>query len=122
MYHLQRWSFAATFIFSTGHPYTAPLGSYSVTTLDGNKVNYLTISAKNGERLPDYHRLDLSATYDLLKIDGKKTGSIGLSLFNVYNHVNTWYNEYYIQNNQVITTNVKYLGFTPNITFSLKWK
>jgi ferric enterobactin receptor len=72
MYHLQRWSFAATFIFSTGHPYTAPLGSYSVTTLDGNKVNYLTISAKNGERLPDYHRLDLSATYDLLKIDGKK--------------------------------------------------
>jgi len=122
MYHWQRWSFSAVFIFSTGHPYTAPLGAYTVQTLDGNKTSYLTISGKNAGRLPDYHRLDLSATYDLLRIDGIKTGSIGLSLFNVYNHVNTWYNEYYIRNNQVYTTVVKYLGFTPNITLSLKWK
>jgi ferric enterobactin receptor len=122
MYHWQRWSFAATFIFSTGHPYTAPLGSYTVQTLDGNKTTYLTISAKNGERLPDYHRLDLSATYDLLKVDGIKMGSIGLSLFNVYNHINSWYNQYYIRNNIVYTTAVKYLGFTPNITLSLKLK
>lgn len=122
MYHLQRWSFSAVFIASTGHPYTAPLGSYTVATLDGNKTTYLSISAKNGERLPSYNRLDMSATYDILKFDGAKTGSIGLSLFNVYNHVNTWYNEYYIQNNQVTTTTVKYLGFTPNITLSLKWK
>jgi ferric enterobactin receptor len=122
MYHLQRWSFSAVFIASTGHPYTAPLGSYTVTGLDGNKTTFLSISAKNGERLPAYNRLDMSATYDILKFDGAKTGSIGLSLFNVYNHVNTWYNEYYIQNNQVTTTTVKYLGFTPNITLSLKWK
>lgn len=122
MYHWQRWSFAATFIFSTGHPYTAPLGTYTVQTLDGNKTTYLTISPKNGERLPDYHRLDLSATYDLLKVDGAKVGSIGLSLFNVYNHVNSWYNQYYIRNNIVYTTAVKYLGFTPNITLSLKLK
>jgi ferric enterobactin receptor len=122
MYHLQRWSFSAVFIASTGHPYTAPLGSYTLTGLDGNKTTYLTISEKNSERLPAYHRLDLSATYDILKFDGAKTGSIGLSLFNVYNHVNSWYNEYYVQNNQVITTTVKYLGFTPNITLSLKWK
>lgn len=122
MYHWQRWNFSAVFIFSTGHPYTAPLGTYTVQTLDGNKTSYLTISGKNAGRLPDYHRLDLSATYDILKIDGIKTGSIGLSLFNVYNHINTWYNEYYIRNNQVYTTTVKYLGFTPNITLSLKWK
>lgn len=122
MYHWQRWSFAAVFIFSTGHPYTAPVGSYTINTLDGNKTTYLTISAKNGERLPAYHRLDLSATYDLLKIDGRKVGSISFSLFNVYNHVNTWYNEYYLQGNQVLTTQVKYLGLTPNITLSLKLK
>ncbi len=122
MYHWQRWSFAAVFIFSTGHPYTAPMGSYTVNTIDGGRNTYLTISAKNGERLPAYHRLDLSATYDLLKIDGRKVGSIGFSLFNVYNHANTWYNEYYLQSNQVITTNVKYLGLTPNITLSLKLK
>jgi hypothetical protein len=122
MYHLQRWSFAAVFIASTGHPYTAPLGSYTITGLDGNKTTFLSVSPKNGVRLPAYHRLDLSATYDILKFDGAKTGSIGFSLFNVYNHVNSWYNEYYIQGSQVTTTTVKYLGFTPNITLSLKWK
>ncbi len=122
MYHYQRWSFAATFIFSTGHPYTAPLSAYAVTTLDGGKITYLSISGKNAERLPDYHRLDLSATYDLLRVDGKKIGSIGFSFFNVYNHINTWYKDYTIRNNQVITTDVNYLGFTPNITLSLKLK
>ncbi|OCX50791.1 hypothetical protein BEL04_18850 [Mucilaginibacter sp. PPCGB 2223] len=122
MYHYQRWSFAATFIFSTGHPYTAPLSAYAVTTLDGGKITYLAISGKNTERLPDYHRLDLSATYDLLRVDGKKIGSLGFSLFNAYDHINTWYKDYTVRNNQVITTNVNYLGITPNITLSLKLK
>jgi len=122
MYHHQRWSFAATFIFSTGHPYTAPLSAYTVTTLDGGKTTFLAISGKNTERLPDYHRLDLSATYDLLKVDGRKIGSVGFSLFNAYDHINTWYKDYTIRNNQVITTDVNYLGITPNITLSLKLK
>jgi hypothetical protein len=122
MYHQNRWNFSAVFIFSTGHPYTAPLSTYSFTTADGNRETYFNVSSKNGERLPDYHRLDLSATYDLLKINGDKIGSIGLSLFNVYNHVNIWYKEYYLVNNAAVTTNVNYLGFTPNITLSFRWK
>ncbi|GAA3985784.1 TonB-dependent receptor [Mucilaginibacter dorajii] len=122
MYHYNRWNFAATFLFSTGRPYTAPLSTYTIKTADGNSTTYLNISDKNGERLPAYHRLDMSVSYDLLKIDGHKVGSIGLSFFNVYNHTNTWYREYQMQNNQVITTNVNYLGFTPNLTLSLRWK
>ncbi|HEY9194888.1 MAG TPA: TonB-dependent receptor, partial [Mucilaginibacter sp.] len=122
MYHLNRWNFAATFLFSTGRPYTAPLSTYTIKTADGNSTTYLNISDKNGERLPAYHRLDLSASYDLIKIDGHKIGSMGFSFFNVYNHTNTWYREYQMQNNQVITTNVNYLGFTPNLTLSLRWK
>jgi ferric enterobactin receptor len=122
MYHYDRWNFAAVFIFSTGHPYTVPLSSYTIAAADGNTTTAFNVGAKNAERLPDYHRLDLSATYDLLKINGNKVGSIGLSLFNVYNHKNIWYREYQLQNNQVITTDVTYLGFTPNITLSLRWK
>lgn len=122
MYHYNRWNFTAVFIFSTGHPYTAPISTYTINTIDGNTFTSYNIGAKNAERLPDYHRLDLSATYDLLKISGDKTGSIGLSLFNVYNHVNTWYNEYSLQDNAVITSTIKYLGFTPNITLSFRWK
>jgi hypothetical protein len=122
MYHYQRWNFAAVFIFSTGHPYTAPQSTYTINSADGIATTYYNVSAKNALRYPDYHRLDLSATYDLLKISGGKVGSIGLSLFNVYDHTNLWYREYQLQNNQVITTNVNYLGFTPNLTFTLKWK
>jgi hypothetical protein len=122
MYHYSRWNFAAVFIFATGHPYTAPLSSYTVTTADGNTQSAFNISGKNAERLPDYHRLDLSATYDLLRINGNKIGSIGISLFNVYNHTNIWYREYQLQNYAAITTDVNYLGFTPNITLSLRWK
>ncbi len=122
MYHMDRWNFSAVFIFSTGHPYTAPLSTYSFTSAAGNVSTYYNVSNKNAERLPDYHRLDLSATYDLLKISGNKIGSIGISLFNVYNHTNIWYKEYQIQNNQAITTDVTYLGFTPNLTLSLRWK
>jgi hypothetical protein len=122
MYHYYRWNFSAVFIFSTGHPYTAPLSTYTIATADGNVSTSYNVSGKNAERLPDYHRLDVSATYDLLKINGDKIGSIGLSIFNVYNHVNIWYREYQLQNNAAITTDVNYLGFTPNITLSLRWK
>ena len=122
MYHYYRWNFAAVFIFSTGHPYTSPLSTYTITSVDGNTLTSYNVAKINSERLPDYHRLDLSATYDLLKLSSQKIGSIGLSLFNVYNHANIWYREYQVVNNQVITTNVKYLGFTPNITLSLRWK
>ncbi|WP_428330892.1 TonB-dependent receptor [Mucilaginibacter sp.] len=122
MYHYYRWNFSAVFIFSTGHPYTAPLSTYTITNADGNTTTSYNVGGKNAERLPDYHRLDLSATYDLIKINGNKVGSIGLSLFNVYNHTNIWYREYQLQNNAAITTDVNYLGFTPNLTLSLRWK
>jgi len=122
LYHYDRWNFSGVFIFSTGHPYTAPLTSYTVTTTDGNANTAFNVSAKNALRYPDYNRLDLSATYDLLKINGNKIGSIGVSLFNVYDHKNIWYKEFQVENNEVVTTNVDYLGFTPNLTLSLRWK
>lgn len=122
VYHDGKWTFSATWIYATGKPYTAPLTSYTVNDYSGRSHTFLTISEKNGARMPAYHRLDASVTYDLIKIDSRKTGSIGFSLFNIYNRSNIWYKQYSIVNNQVLTSNVNYLGFTPNITLSLKWK
>jgi outer membrane receptor for ferrienterochelin and colicin len=122
VYHYGRWTFSSTWIFATGRPYTAPLSSYSVDNYSGNNLNFLTISGKNIERLPNYSRLDAAITYDLIKTDSRKIGSIGFSLFNIYNRANVWYKDFTIVNNQVITTDVNYLGFTPNITLSFKWK
>jgi len=74
---------------------------------------------KNIFRLPDYHRLDLSATYNFYL--GKATSSLGLSVFNLYNHTNVWYKEYEIVEDEIIETDINYLGFTPNLFFNVKF-
>jgi len=121
MYQEGRWTFSATWIYASGRPYTAPVGSYTINKAGSGTETYFVISGKNTERFRAYHRLDAAITYDLIKTNTKKIGSIGFSFFNIYNRSNTWYREYSIQGNQVISTDVNYLGFTPNLTLSLKW-
>lgn len=125
MYNYKRWDFSATWIFATGRPYTSPSGAYELTLLDGSTETYFTVTSKNGLRLPNYNRLDISANYKLLA--GKKgekrrreIGYIGFSVFNLYNRTNVWYKQYTIEDSEIIEVNVNYLGFTPNITLSLK--
>lgn len=125
LYKYKRWDFSVTWIYATGRPYTAPSGAYTVTLLDGSTQDFFTVTSKNGLRLPDYHRCDIAVNYKLLggtKGDKKRReiGYIGFSVFNLYNRINTWYKQYSIEDGQVIETNVNYLGFTPNITLSLK--
>ena len=120
-YQMKNWVFGATWIYTTGRPYTAPEGGYQVTLLDGSTVDFINVSIKNGMRLPDYHRLDLSATYNF-KISNSVPASVGMSIFNVYNRANVWYKEYEIVNNQIIETPVYFLGFTPNINITIRMK
>lgn len=125
LYNWKRWDFSATWIYATGRPYTAPSGAYSVPLLDGNSQDFFTVTTKNGLRLPEYHRADISSNYKLLagaKGDKKRReiGYIGFSIFNLYNRTNVWYKTYSIEEGSVIETNVNYTGITPNITLSLK--
>lgn len=125
IYNYKRWNFSATWIYASGRPYTAPSGAYSITLLDGTTQEYFTVTTKNSLRLPDYHRADLAVNYTLLggnRRDKKRKvlGTLGFSLFNVYNRTNVWYKQYTIEDGQIIETNVNYLGITPNISLSLK--
>jgi hypothetical protein len=63
--------------------------------------------------------MDLSAKYNI-KL-GKSEGSVGLSLFNVYNRSNIWYKEYQLQEEEMIETDVELIGFTPNIFINFKF-
>ena len=112
IYKLGNWDFSATWIYATGRPYTAPEGGYQLTLLDNSSKDFINVSEKNGLRLPDYNRLDVAATYNW------KWASLSASIFNLYNRSNTWYKEFLIQNNQVLETNVNYLGITPNVSFN----
>lgn len=116
---LGRWDLAATWIYATGKPYTAPIGTYEVTLLDGNTESYVSIGGKNAFRLPDYHRMDISVTYNF-KLGAAKT-QLGLSIFNVYNHTNIWYKTFEIIEDDLISTDVSTLGVTPNVFFNIKF-
>lgn len=74
-----RWDLSATWIYATGRPYTAPDGGYSITLLDGTEEDYITTSAKNGNRLPDYYRFDVGITCNFNpRNDGSERGSLGI--------------------------------------------
>ena len=114
-----QWDFGATWVYGSGKPYTAPKGIYTIKLLDGTETEYVNVGDKNGPRLAPYHRLDLSATYNFNVGSGK--GSMGLSLFNLYNRSNTWYKEFEIIESEIIETNVNYLGFTPSLFFNVSF-
>lgn len=120
-YKWRNWTFAATWIYATGKPYTAPIGGYELTMADGTINDFITIGEKNGFRLPDYHRMDLSATLEF-PFATKGSGNLSFSLFNVYNRHNVWYKEFEIIEGELIETDVNLLGITPNITLSIKLK
>ncbi len=115
----ENWVLGATFVYNTGRTYTAPVGAYQLTMLDGSVVDYIHVGDKNAFRLPSYNRLDLSATYRFSI--GKKKGSFGLSIFNVYGRKNVWYREFDVIDNEIVIMDVNTLGFTPNLFFTLKF-
>jgi hypothetical protein len=120
----KKWTLSATWIYATGRPYTEPISAnQEVITPEGFDreivINTIEYGAKNSARLPAYHRLDLALSLDL-KI-GNFKASTGISVFNVYNHKNIWRKEFDIVEDELIVTDMTYLGITPslfiNITF-----
>ena len=117
-YHWKRFDFALTWIFASGRPYTSIVGEYSVSLLDGTSKTFTNPSAKNANRFPAYNRMDVSATYNF------KYGSIGVSVFNLYNRQNIWYKKFTSvsdgQTSQLVVSDITYLGITPNLTLSFR--
>lgn len=85
MYKLsRRWNLSANWIWYTGNAVTFPSGKYSV---DG-ATTYL-YTARNGYRMPDYHRLDLGATF-LAKETKRFKSEWAFSMYNAYNRRNAY--------------------------------
>ena len=79
-----RWTFGANFVFNSGRPITLPAGRYE---FDSYNLDFY--SGRNEYRLPDNHRLDLSATLTPKKNKGRKWKSNWVfAIYNVYNRSN----------------------------------
>lgn len=112
-----RWKGAATWIYSSGHPLTAPDVKYE---LAGTTVYYY--SARNSYRTPPTHQLDVSATYTHV---GKRfTYEWNFGFYNLYCRYNPYviYFEDY-SGNPSGTRAVKQalFGIVPSVSYSLKF-
>jgi hypothetical protein len=85
MYQLsKRWNLSANWIWYTGNAVTFPSGKYEV----GGATTFL-YTERNGYRMPDYHRLDLGATF-LAKETKRFKSEWAFGLYNVYNRRNAY--------------------------------
>jgi hypothetical protein len=82
----RRLNFSTTWVFLTGNPTSYPIAKYSV---QGNAIYYY--ADRNSNRIPDYHRLDVSLTYDFRKNDHRRyKQSLNFSVYNVYARRNAY--------------------------------
>ena len=103
--------------------YTVALGWFWHTgkpfsRLDDNNQ----VASFNTERLPSYHRLDLSAMYQFHQ-QKSWTGKVGFSIYNLYNQhtvISKEYERKYVTINEALTSEYTVhdyysLGITPNV-------
>jgi hypothetical protein len=84
--HSARWTFGATFTYSTGRPVTLANNVYEYGDYRPDDI-----TERNGYKLFDFHRLDLSATFSPRNNDNRRwKGQWIFSIYNVYNRKNPW--------------------------------
>jgi hypothetical protein len=115
----EKWRLGANMVFQTGRPVTYPNGQFVY-----NGLSVATYSNRNADRLPAYHRLDLSATLTPQKNkDRKWQGEWVFGLYNAYNRKNAA-SISFGQNQQTgITeaTRTSIFGIVPSVTYNFKF-
>jgi hypothetical protein len=113
-----RWTFSSTFVYNTGNAVTFPAGKYM---LNGETVFYY--SSRNSNRMPDYHRLDLSATLEA-KPGKKLQSSWSFGLYNVYNRQNAFlidFEEHPDDPGRTQAVQTSLFGIIPSVTWNFKF-
>lgn len=114
-----KWSLNANLIYQSGQPTTYPDGQY---TFAGLRVpNY---GLRNGSRLPDYHRLDISATLKPAIKKGKtRQGQWIFGIYNLYNRKNAA-SISFRQNRETLRNEAvrfSIFGIVPSVTYRIDW-
>ncbi len=115
----QKWNFNANFVFQTGQPTNYPVGQFE---FQGLTIPFF--GQRNVERLPDYHRIDLSATLTPNKNKGRKWQSEWVfSIYNLYNRRNAQSIAFRQNNdtgvNEAVRTSI--FGIIPAVTYNFKF-
>ncbi len=82
----KKWDISANFIYQTGRPITAPSGKFEF-----EEITVPIYDGRNNFRIPDYHRMDLSANYTPERKPGKRFySSWSFGIYNVYARRNAY--------------------------------
>ena len=115
----EKWTFGTNMVFQTGRPVTYPNGQYQY-----EDVSIASYSDRNSNRLPAYHRLDISATYRPNRKPEKKwKGEWVFGIYNLYNQKNAASISFgqNRETNANEATRTSIFGIVPSITYNFKF-
>ena len=121
----RRWRFSGNFVLSSGRPITLPEQKYDI---GGNQV--VVYSDRNKYRMPPYHRMDVSITFDEnLRKKRMWKGSWTFSIYNLYGRKNP-YSVFYRKDASLQSTDKEQYAIyklsiigvpVPSITYNFKF-
>ena len=117
----KKWTFNANFLFQTGQPTNYPVGQYEISGLN---VPIYDDNRRNADRLPAYHRLDISATLTPEKNKNRTwQGEWVFGIYNVYGRQNAasinFRQNRETRRNEAVQTSI--FGLVPSVTYNFKF-
>ena len=115
----KKWSFGANFTLQSGQPVTYPTGKY---VFQG--VTVPSYNSRNEDRLPAYHRMDVSATLTPKKYENKKfKGEWVFGIYNIYSRYNaasiTFRQNAETGANEAVKLSI--FGIVPSVSYNFKF-
>ena len=109
----------ANVLYQTGQPTTYPISQYEY-----NGITIPNFGLRNSNRLPTYHRLDISANYSPKPNDPKNYKSEWVfGIYNIYNRKNA--TAITFRQNRITGTNealrLAIFGIVPSISYNFKF-
>jgi len=113
-----KWTLSANWVFATGNAVTFPNVKYDVLG-----YSYYYFKARNADRMPSYHRLDLGITRSLKKTKGYSS-DLNFSLYNAYGHKNAYrvvFRDDPSNPNQTEAVRITLFRFVPSVSYNFKF-
>jgi len=127
----KHWAFSANWLYMTGGAITTPVGFFY-----NNGYSIPIYGDRNNDRLPDYHRLDLSVKWKINKPEKRFQHALILTLYNAYGRLNPFsvnFNKIQDGNGnivvpsnldgqyQLIPTTISVAGMIPSLNYQFKF-